>query len=159
MNNVIIENAKLIFKNFSGAPGKFNPPGNRNFNILLDDDMAIQLAQAGWNVKTLAPRNDGDLPLRILPVAVSYKLYPPRIVLVSSKGKTVMSEEDLSIFDFGEFTNIDIILNPYPYDFNGRKGIKAYLKAMYATIYEDELERKYMDVPDSAINSIRPNEV
>lgn len=159
MKDIIIENAKLIFKNFSGAPGRYNPQGNRNFNVILDPQMAQIMHDDGWNVKTLAPRMDGDEPLYILPVAVSYRLYPPKIVLVNSKGKTVMDESELSIFDFAEFTNIDLCINPSRYDFQGRTGIKAYLKSMYATIYEDELEQKYRDVPDSAINSIMPNEV
>jgi hypothetical protein len=30
---------------------------------------------------------------------------------------------------------------------NGRSGIKAYLKTIFVTIFEDELERKYAHIP------------
>lgn len=157
INDIVIENARIIFPNFSGAKGKFNPAGNRNFNVVLDPDRADRLIRDGWNVKMLAPKQEGDYPLQLLPVSVSYKSYPPKIVLINSKGKAIVDEDDLAIFDFAEFTNIDLIINPYFYDFDGHTGIKAYLKAMYATIYEDELEKKYLDVPDSALSGITGN--
>ena len=35
-----INNAKIIFKNFSGKPGVYNKEGDRNFCLLLPDDAA-----------------------------------------------------------------------------------------------------------------------
>lgn len=158
-NDIVLEGVRLIFKNFSGAKGQYNPQGKRNFHVILPPDIAEQLGNAGWNVKRFEPRMEGDDPMFTLPVAVSYRLYPPKIVLVSSNGKTILDEDELNILDFTQFTNIDVIINPSHYNFNGQQGIKAYLRSMYATIYEDELEKKYMAVPDSAINSLVPNEM
>lgn len=159
MNNIIIEHARIAFPNFSGAPGRFNPAGNRNFCVLIEDkNMAEGLKADGWNVKYLRPRDEYDEPMPYLQVAVSYKVAPPKIVLVSSNGKTTLDEEELNILDFAQFTNVDMIIRPYNYNVSGTSGIKAYLKSLYVTLYEDELERKYMNVPDSAQNSIVPKE-
>lgn len=156
--DIVLENVRIMFKNFSGAKGQYNPQGNRTFSVVLTPDVAQALAADGWNVRTLAPRNPDDPPLYILPVAVSYRLYPPKVVLIFSNGKRALSEDELSILDFSEFTNIDLIINPSHYDFNGRVGVKAYLRSGYFTLYEDELEKKYMDIPDTAKNAIMPNE-
>lgn len=156
-NNVIFENVTLMFRNFSGVAGRYNPAGSRNFSILIDPEVADQMARDGWNVKQCSPKNSGDPILYHLPVAVSYKKRPPKIVLIGSKGKTLLSEDDLSVMDFSSFVNVDVSVNPYVYNFDGHSGIKAYLDSMWATIYEDELELKYQDVPDSAVNAIKPN--
>ena len=36
-DNVVIEDAHLIWKNFSGEETQFNRAGNRNFNVIIDD--------------------------------------------------------------------------------------------------------------------------
>ena len=35
--NIEIENAKLLFKNFSGEQSKFNRKGDRNFSVIIED--------------------------------------------------------------------------------------------------------------------------
>ena len=50
--------------------------------------------------------------------------------------------------------NVDLIINPRPWDDGGTTRIKAYLRTMYATIVEDEFAEKYDDIPDSALSSM-----
>ena len=54
----------------------------------------------------------------------------------------------IEAFDYMEFENIDLIIEPYQYDVNGKTGISAYLKTMYATKVVDEFESKYADIGD-----------
>ena len=49
--NLVIENCRITFKNFSGKETKFNPAGRRNFAVVLDEDTAHKLSDDGWNVK------------------------------------------------------------------------------------------------------------
>lgn len=149
-----IENARLAFRNFSGKEGKFNPPGRRNFCVLLDDDISPVLANDGWNIKHLKPREEGDAPQAYMQVAVRYENFPPRIVLITSEGKTLLQEDTVNMLDWAEIKNVDLVIRPYNYDINGKTGVKAYCKTMYVTIEEDEFEKKYMNVPDSAASSL-----
>lgn len=143
--NVTIENAKLIFLNFSGRGGPYNDPGDRNFAIELPEDEAAELANRGWNVKQQKPREDaeGEEGRLYLPVSVKYNKKPPRVVMISSTGRQALTEDTIDVVDQVEIEQADVVLNPFPWEVNGKKGIKAYLKTMFVTIAEDDLERKY----------------
>jgi hypothetical protein len=152
VNNIIIEGARIGFRNFSGAEGKFNPAGRRNFCLFLDTESAEQLARDGWNIKWLEPRDPDEDRQAYLQIAVSYGKIPPKIFLVTSHNKTLLDEDTVGLLDFAELSNVDIIVRPYIWEVNGKSGIKAYVKSMYATIVEDEFADKYYDVPTSAAN-------
>ena len=152
--NIRIENAKIRFRNFSGKEGRFNPAGRRNFCVFLDDDTANDLKDEGWNIKWLNPRTEDDEPQAYIQVAVSYANVPPKVWLVNSKQKTLLDEETISTLDWAELEEVDLVIRPYNYDVNGKSGVKAYLKTMYAKIVEDEFADKYEDVPDSAMSAM-----
>lgn len=138
-----IDNARVMFKNFSGEKTQYNREGDRNFCVVIPDDMVVKLENDGWNVKWLEPREEGDLPTPYIQVAVAYKVKPPRIVLVKSNGQQNLTEETVSILDFADVSNYDLIIRAYEWEVNDKTGIKAYLKTLYATVQEDELERRY----------------
>ena len=154
MENIIVENAKIAFKNFSGKEGQFNPEGKRNFCLILDPELAEKLHADAWNVRTLKPKDDGEIPQPYIQVSVSFLAKPPKIVLVTSRGKTLLTEETVGMLDWAEITNVDLSVTPYQWSVAGKNGVKAYLKNMYVTIQEDEFEKKYDDIPDSAMVSI-----
>jgi hypothetical protein len=150
-----IENAKLFSKNFSGKEGKYNPPGRRNFCVFIDDlNMAEQMKEDGWNIRFLEPRDENEERRAFMQVAVSYRNRPPKVVIISSRGQTLLEEEDINMLDWAEIEKIDMTINPSRWENNGRKGIKAYLRSIFVTIVEDELDEKYSNVPDSAMSSI-----
>jgi len=157
-NTLAIENARLVFRNFSGKEGKFNPAGRRNFCVLLDPDIAERLEDDGWNIKYLEPRDENEDRQAYLSVAISFDNIPPKVTLITSRGKTLLSEDEINILDWAEIDSADLIIRPYNWEVNGRSGIKAYTKALYVTLVEDEFESKYNDVPDSAANSMQIDE-
>lgn len=154
LDPVIFENCRIIFRNFSGTQGKYNAEGDRNFNLLLDEETASAMLEDGWNVKYLKPRDEDTEPQPRLEVSVSYKGRPPRVVMITSRGRTNLGEDMVNILDWAEIENVDLSLNPYLWDVNGRQGIKAYLRSIFVTIHEDRLELKYADVPDSGQSAI-----
>lgn len=153
---VVLEDARIIFRNFSGAEGRYNAKGKRNFNVLLDDETAEAMLKDGWNVKYLQPREEGDKPQARVEVEVKFetKGQPPRVIMITSKGKTNLDESTVGLLDWAEIKSVDMIIRPYEWEVNGRTGVKAYLKSIYVEIVEDELELKYRDVPDSAQSAL-----
>lgn len=153
---VVLEDRRILFRNFGGEEGRFNAKGDRNFNVLLTDEEAEAMIADGWNVKWLQPREDGDKPQARLEVSVKYgsRGAPPRVILITSKGKSPLDESMVNILDWAEIAKVDMIIRPYSWEVSGRTGVKAYLKSIYVTIVEDELELRYADVPDSAASSI-----
>lgn len=155
MQNLVIENARIMFPNFSGKEGVYNPAGRRNFCVVLNDEMANTLRDDGWNIKALKPLDEMDDPQPYIQVAVNYEGgNPPKIVLIKGGRKTLLDSDSVSLLDWADIENVDLVVSPYRWEMSGRTGIKGYLKSMYVTVVEDEFEAKYANVPDSGRNAI-----
>lgn len=149
-NTLLIEDARIVFRNFKGAEGMYNREGDRNFAVLIDDpEMEQKLKDDGWNVKYLKPRDDEDSEQAYLQVSVNFNGRPPTVAMISSKGKEHLDEHTVELLDYVDIRQVDMILNPYNWAVNGKSGIKAYLKSLFVTIEEDALDRKYADIPDA----------
>lgn len=144
-NTVLMEGVRIIFRNFSGKEGQYNREGDRNFAVLLDEKIATVMAEDNWNVKWLRPRpeEEGEEPQAYLPVSVNFKGRPPRIVLITSRGRTNLGEDEVETLDWVDIVNVDLIVRPYEWTVNNKSGVKAYLQSIYVTIEEDPLEIKY----------------
>jgi hypothetical protein len=140
-----MEGVRIIFRNFAGKEGQYNREGDRNFAVLLDDTIANTMAEDGWNVKWLKPREEDEeeSSQAYLQVSVNFKGRPPRIVLITSRGRTNLDEGQVEMLDWADIKNVDLIVRPYEWVVNQKSGIKAYLQSIYVTIEEDPLELKY----------------
>jgi len=147
-NTILMEGVQIIFRNFSGKEGQYNREGDRNFAVLLDEKVAKDLSIDNWNVKWLKPRDEDedDSPQAYLQVSVNFKGRPPRIVLITSRGRTNLDEGSVEMLDWADIKNVDLIIRPYEWTVNGKSGIKAYLQSIYVTIEEDALEMKYSEL-------------
>ncbi len=150
---VRIDNAHVVFRNFAGAEGKFNPAGNRNFCVFLPDDVAKSMEADGWSIRWL--NSDPETPPQaLLAIKVAFGNYPPNVVLVSDGHMSKLSEENVNVLDFAEFEQVDLIVRGYPWNIQGKSGIKAYLKTGYFVLVVDELAKKYSQALDTAQEAI-----
>ena len=149
ISTALLNDAQIRFRNFSGAPGQYNAQGQRNFCALLPEDVAQAMMDDGWNVKYLKPREEGDLPQAYIKIKVNFAgPRPPKIHMITSKGRRQLTEDMVDILDWADFAKVDLIMSPYKYDVNGNQGVSAYLQTIFVTIREDELELRYSDVPE-----------
>ena len=147
VNKIVIENAKILFSNFAGVETRFNPKGRRNFSVIIDDtEYAEMLKNDGWNIKTLPPREEGDIPKYYLQVSVNFENVPPKVIMVTSRSMAPLDSESIGTLDYADIINVDLTITPYHWEVSGKDGIKAYLKTMYVTIEEDEFADKYADI-------------
>lgn len=148
-DNLTIENARLLFRNFSGRESKYNRAGQRNFCVYIDDpEYAQKLIDEGWNVRIRPPRDDGDEPRYYMQVSVSFDNIPPTVYMITKHNKTRLDEEGIDALDFAEIKSVDLTIRPYNWVIqegtrNEKSGVKAYLRSMYVIIDEDELAEKY----------------
>jgi hypothetical protein len=145
----MIEDARIIFRNFSGKEGQYNREGDRNFAVILPEGIDETMLRDGWNVRYLEPREEGDPPTPYISVAVNFNNRPPRIVLLTSTTRTQLDEKSVEVLDWSDIKTADLIARGYDWTVNGKSGTKAYLQSLFVTIEEDALERKYAvhDVP------------
>ena len=147
MPPVTMRDVNILFRNFEGKEKQYNRAGDRNFSVELPPNVAAAMLSDGWSVKQLREREDGEPGTFHLPVAVSYRIRPPRVYLVTSKQKTLLTEDEVTMLDWVDIAKVDLTLNPSPWEVQGKSGIKAYLMSAYITIIEDELDMEYSDLP------------
>jgi hypothetical protein len=150
-----IRNAEIIFRNFAGRATQYNAEGDRNFSVILDEELAKDMEAGGWNVKALRNQDDdGADQLYQLPVAVSFKTRPPRIYMVTGDGdrfpmrKTMLPQDMLYMMDQLDLSMCNIAVTGYNWTMGGKSGKKAYLEAFFGHVRQTELEQEYASVED-----------
>lgn len=162
--NLNVEQAGMIYKNFTGKPTKVNPAGGkRTFSLVLTKELGERLDGMGWNVKVKEVRDqlqegeftrtvswsdyidnyqsEFDHALVYTEIVVNeHSEYPPKIYKISEfngeKSMALTPPDQWYRLDENELVNVDIVVHPYTH---GRSianpdAKKGYLKTMYATM-------------------------
>ena len=160
LEKIALENVRIVWPNFTGLANKYNVEGNRNFNVELTEDQAALLDEQGFNVKVKDPYTEGDEPSYTLKIKASYSFRAPRVVLITSRGRTDLPEGTVNILDWIDIKTADIIITPsvwnrrdlphFDRNFVGPEDKStAYLRSAYITQEEDEFDLKYADLPEA----------
>lgn len=139
-----IDDARIVYRNFSGVGSQFNREGDRNFSLVIpDQDIADALIEQGWNVKIKPPREEGDTPFMHLPVKVKFNDRGPNVYLKSGNALNKLTEETVGMLDDVDILSVDLDLRPYDWDVNGKQGRTAYLHSMQVTQQVDRFQSRF----------------
>ena len=141
-----IDDAKIIYRNFSGTATKFNREGDRNFSVLIDDtDISDALVEEGWNVKIRPPREEGDEPFMYLPVKVKFNDRGPIAYLQTGHKLNKLDEESINVLDNVDIASVDLDIRPYDWEVNGKTGRSAYLQSIKVVQAIDRFAAEFVD--------------
>lgn len=139
-----INEARIIFKNFSGVGSKFNREGDRNFAVVIPErEMIDRLLEEGWNVKVRPPRDEEDDEFAYLPVKIKFNDLGPNVYLITGNKQNRLDEESIGILDDVNIMNVDLDLRPYDWEVNGKTGRTAYLQGLEVTQELDRFAARY----------------
>lgn len=141
-----IEDARIIFRNFSGIGNKYNREGDRNFAVIIpNEEIANKLIEDGWNVKIKPPREEGDTPFMYLSVKIRFNHRGPGIYVVAGEGGKVtrLNEDTIGMLDEIDIKSVDMDLRPYDWEVNGNTGRSAYLQALNVIQDIDRFAARY----------------
>jgi hypothetical protein len=168
-NLLEIENAQILFKNFSGrektamvrgSQRVVNEEGKKNFNVVLDPeksdiywngekvtnpDFGQELANLGFNVSVKPGKEEGEAPQYRLPVHVAFDNITPEIYLVTGNHKVKLDYQTISCLDTADIVSADIsINNGRPYIGNdGTEKVKAWCNKGFFVIAQSRFDSKY----------------
>ena len=147
---VTLRNALILpgrWRNFSGAE-RFNEQGKRNFNLKLDEEIALAMQRDGFNVKPLQARDEDDENdgYRV-EVKVNYNNRPPQVWLVSGGQRTLLDEGAINILDYADIAKASIMINPSQWEARGDTGVAAYLHKAVIYLREDDLDLEMSEIP------------
>ena len=129
-----IDDARIVYRNFSGIGSKYNREGDRNFAVVIDNQEAADaLLDEGWNVKIKPPRDEDEDPFMYLPVKVKFNDRGPNVYLKSGTRQVRLDEESISCLDDIDIISVDLDVRPYDWEVNGKTGRTAYLQSIRVT--------------------------
>ena len=127
-----IDDARIVYRNFSGTGSKFNREGDRNFAVVIpDQDIADELVNRGWNVKIKPPRDEDDTPFMFLPVKIKFNERGPKVYLQYGDKTVELDEESVDCLDDVDILGVDLDIRPYDWEVNGKQGRTAYLQSIH----------------------------
>lgn len=144
-----IDDARLVYRNFSGAGSKYNREGDRNFAIVIhDEETKDALMNEGYNIKIKPPRDVDDAPFMYLPVKIKFNDRGP-IVYLSDKpkggNKLQLDEESIGCLDMTDILTVDLDVRPYDWEVNGQTGRTAYLQSMHVVQRVDRFAARFAE--------------
>ena len=147
---LLIEDGRILYRNFSGVGSDYNHEGDRNFNAVIDDpDVAQQMQNDGWNVKFRQPRDPQDPGTHHIKVNVNYRsARGPRIFMHTGNNVIELNEQTVGQLDQADILSCDMLISPYHYERNGNSGLSAYLDTLHVVIKEDPFAHKYANMND-----------
>jgi hypothetical protein len=141
---LVLQNVRLLYPNFAGIAKDYNVAGDRNSCVLIDDQLAAQLAEIGWNVRIKKSADNDEAPQHF--VAFNVKLdskFPPRLYLVRpGRRPELMDPLDYPILDYAKFQSVSLRINHYVWR-EKPQGVSGFLEEGFFELQPDPLRDRY----------------
>lgn len=153
VEDVFLEDVKIIKPNFSGEERLYNAAGQRNFLIVVPDEAVETLLKDGWSIKQLKRREgmpEDEEPSWILKVSLKVDgRRPPRVELIAGRKRASLNEETIDILDYVAIQSADLVIRPYHHEdrHSGTKNPKATAWLKHLVVHQrlDPIDEKYIE--------------
>lgn len=144
---VLLDDCRIIYRNFEGRGDKFNHEGDRNFKVVVDDqEIADALVEHGCNLKIKEPSEPGEIPFMFFEVKISYKFYDPVVYLKSGKAMNSLEEQELRQLDVVDIERVDMDIHfGKEWTQNGITARTAYLDKIVVVQEIDRFMERYAE--------------
>jgi hypothetical protein len=162
-DDIIMEGVKIMggpFRNFSGTETPMNRAGDRNFCVLIPDNMVQRMLEDGLNVKYTKPEetDEGDVEpgSPFLKIKVNFSSPPPKIIMrTETGGPRPLTEDMVEILDSANIVFSDMIVRPWPTTYAGKPVLPIYLQSLVVVIKQDYLDEKWSRIDDEREEGMR----
>lgn len=144
--NYVIDEAKLIFKNFSGTKSTFNTQGYRKFGAIIKPEVADELRDLGVTVKTLKPKSADDQPLDFVEINVKLDKEPaPKVIMRKADcPDRYLDEDDIGILDQADIDIAHIQMSIRTWSMpTGKSGKNLWLNNIICVLNENDFLSRY----------------
>lgn len=162
IGNMVLEDAKFWGRpNFRGELDRFKDE-RRKFTVLIPNDLADQLREMGWNVKTEIPtaeqREQGFEDLSHMKVFMNFSIPDdkkgrkdeydfetgPDIHIIQGDDIEKLNSKTVGLLDRARLSNLDMEIRAWEYDPEEQPGkYSARLEKLVATLTPNRLDEKY----------------
>lgn len=141
-----VDDARIIWPNFSGEATKFTREGEQYFTLVIPTQEMYEALMEDvneygvpWNVKYSEPRTPDEEPFIRIKVKVKFNGYGPKVYLKSGRKTVELDEESIKCLDDITMSNVDMYIRPFDGEANGQPFRAAYLQSMHVTqdLYAD----------------------
>lgn len=147
-DNIIIEDAEIIFRDFKGEQGNYP-----SFAVKIPDEVAPELMNIGWPVKQYQPRDEDADPFYLMNVKVRYRTAsgddfcaPEEVMVVINGKRTYINEDTVRTLQHLTFKKVDVEIEWYPWKYQNRSGDGAQLERLYIVAEnESRLQAKWAE--------------
>lgn len=142
-NILQIDDARIVYRNFSGAAGKFNQNGERSFSVVIPEECYDELEKDGWHIKRKPPVEDGEEPFNTLPVKVKFmEGRKPTIYISDGETTRQLNEDMVGMIDELNIVSVDMDIRPYHWEMGANSGTTAYLQSILVTFAPDRFANR-----------------
>lgn len=149
-NRYCLKDCKILFANFKGRATRYNPEGNRNFNVRIDDPaIAQELANDGFNVKLLNKLEPDAPDSWCLKITIRYNRehpeYNPQIKEVFDDRSADLDEGNVHCLDDMTVKKAIVEFRGFVYD-DAQHKCSAYLNRAKFWVVDDWFSEEQKDV-------------